>query len=286
MNKDFEKWLKKEIVDNENFYQYYIDNPDQQEDIHKQYEIDTASKEQESWLEWSVRNPELAKREFPNMINDLEIRISNSEPYVTALIIQKIPEGFVKRKNEFDQQLGIKRKKLIQEYINLISYALNFRDNSPEIEREAVLNVQEELIEELEYWQEKLSEITIKQTKTINANNNRSESIKSSIDKWLYEFLENDTLDKVNYNLLSDSLIHYLDKNSFPHISTTIHIGRVNVKRIGWAINRILKEQGKGITIELLKFSKENISIYMKYDFNEEHFKNNNLYKYFTTKPQ
>lgn len=113
----------------------------------------------DDWVEWMVRNPELAEKYYPDLKHGLEARIKSSEPFSTALIIQKLPEKFPKWKQEVDQHLGIKRQKLILGYIEIINIILNQYDYTSEIEQHAITSVRDELTEQLEYWEKEICTI-------------------------------------------------------------------------------------------------------------------------------
>lgn len=107
----------------------------------------------------------------------------------------------------------------------------------------------------------------------------------STIEDWLFEF--KDKMTKTDYQTLVSALSHYFDNGSFPIISKPIQInGRINKKLFGWALNRIFEAKGKSVEKELLQFAKQNISLFIDVNFDENNIRKSNLYKYFTTKTQ
>ena len=105
----------------------------------------------------------------------------------------------------------------------------------------------------------------------------------STIEDWLFEFKEK--MSVKDYKNLSSALLEYFETGKFPKLLNTIQInGRINKKLFGWALNRIFEAKGKGIEKELLKFAKDNISLFKDVQFDENNILNCNLYKYFTTK--
>lgn len=154
MNKDFEKWLKQDTL-----FEYYQNNPSQREDIFNDYQWESASKDIKSWVEWVTKNPELAERYYPKVYNKLTDHIKKSEPYPTALMIQKIPDQFPTWKIEVGAFFGIKKQKLIQQYIELIDIVLEYNYDS-EIIQQAVESVRPELTEQKRFWEEEIKRST------------------------------------------------------------------------------------------------------------------------------
>jgi primosomal protein N' len=110
----------------------------------------------DEWVEWMTRNPELAEKYYPKIMQGLKERIKRSEPYFTALIIQKLPDHFPNWKKEAEEHFGIKRTKTIQGYIDLINAVLIEYEYPSEIEQKAVESVRAELTEQLEYWNKQI----------------------------------------------------------------------------------------------------------------------------------
>ena len=105
----------------------------------------------------------------------------------------------------------------------------------------------------------------------------------STIEDWLYNF--KDKMSDIDYQFLVNALYQYLENGVFPKSSNTIKIrGKINIKKFGWALNRIFEASGKGVELELLKFSHKNISIFENVEFDDSKYLESNLYKYFTTR--
>jgi hypothetical protein len=163
MEKDFEKWLRQDEL-----FEYYESNPEQQESIFNDYRREKEYIKPQNineWV-WMTRNPELAEKHYPELMQGLTQRIKNSEPFVTALIIQELPDHFPKWKTEADQYFGIKRTKMIQSYIDLIKVVLVDYESPSEIEQQGVESVRPELTELLEYWEKELKALPPQQKKT------------------------------------------------------------------------------------------------------------------------
>ena len=106
----------------------------------------------DEWVEWMTLNPELAEKYYPEIMQGLTERIKSSEPFLTALIIQKLPDHFPNWKTEAEKHFGIKRTKMIRGYIDLIKAVLIEYEYPSEIEQKAVESVRAELTEQLKYW--------------------------------------------------------------------------------------------------------------------------------------
>ncbi len=109
-------------------------------------------------VNWIILNPQLAEKYYPNIVTGLKQRIWKSQPYKTALLIQRVPQLFPDWKSKADEFFGIRKEKIIKEYIELLSIILNDFDSSNEHEiiREAVESVRLELEEQLEFWKKEL----------------------------------------------------------------------------------------------------------------------------------
>jgi len=112
--------------------------------------------------------------------------------------------------------------------------------------------------------------------------------LRSTIEDYLDEFKEENIISESDYDKLVSALYQYFETGSFPNIDNQIKVGKVNVKRFGWALNEIfrsIKNMNESLPVEYLRFAKQNISIFAMVKFDETQIFNSNLYKYFTTKP-
>jgi hypothetical protein len=108
---------------------------------------------------------------------------------------------------------------------------------------------------------------------------------RSTIEDWLCGFEEK--MSEADYQNLVLALVQYFETGIFPTLANPIKInGRLNMKRVGWALNRIFEAKGKGVEKELLQFAKQNISLFADVQFDETNILNSRLYKYFTTKTE
>ena len=110
---------------------------------------------------------ELAEQYYPEFAERVRDKLRDMDPIIRAGIFKKIPEHFPNWKAEADQHLGIKRRKLINSYIDIISKALYFCLNDEEI-RNTIEPIKDELEEQLEYWEKELSKPQQKPLLTIN----------------------------------------------------------------------------------------------------------------------
>ncbi len=111
----------------------------------------------------------------------------------------------------------------------------------------------------------------------------------STIEDFLSVYMDEKVLDRINYDSLIQALKHYFDTGEFPQLVDKIKVGRVNMKRFGWSLNKIfraLKTNNETLSLDYFRFAKQYISIYEKVDFNEIYITKCNLYKYFTTKTE
>jgi hypothetical protein len=125
------------------------------------------------------------------------------------------------------------------------------------------------------------SNIQIETTKTTTHLND------SFINDIILEKLE-DILTNVNttqYGLLVDMLIKYFENDRVPFKVNKINLGRINKKKVGWALKEIYTTiTNESLTYEYLEFIKENVLLFKDVELNKDDLFYCNLYKYFTTK--
>ena len=132
---------------------------------------------------------------------------------------------------------------------------------------------------------EKSKAIDEKNPELVTENNTSIEAI----EDWLYPFKEEKILTETDYNKLVLALRSYFETGVFPIMNKQINVGKVNIKRFGWALNEIFKAnntQNEKLSkhIEYLLFAKQNISIFRDVEFDEKNVLKSKLYNYFTTK--
>ena len=183
MDKDFEKWLKQDEL-----FDYYKTNPERQDEIFKDYQREKEYINPENideWVKWLCNNPELAEKQYPLTVNNLKERVQNTEPFLSANIIQNLPENFILWKTEIDNHNGKYREKKIKEQITLLNGVLNKWKYPTEIEQQAVESVRPYLVEQLEYWQKELKALPPQQT--LNENETVRHTAKHYVLAYLIE---------------------------------------------------------------------------------------------------
>lgn len=109
----------------------------------------------------------------------------------------------------------------------------------------------------------------------------------SFINDIIIEKLEN-VLTNVNttqYGLLVDMLNKYFQNNRVNFSVNKINLGRLNKKKVGWALKEIYTSiTNESLTYEYLEFIKENVLLFKDVELKKNDFFYCNLYKYFTTK--
>lgn len=193
----------------------------------------------DEWVEWMTRNPELAEKYYPEIMQGLTERIKSSEPFLTALIIQKLPNHFPNWKTEAEKYLCIKRKKMIQGYIDLIKAVLIEYEYPSEIEQKAVESVRAELTEQLEYWNNELKALP---PQPISVNESRTKKVIfetiTNIDKqgWQYAFFS-----EQDYNLFTDLLTNFFEYKPYTLPETIIQLKRTCKTKVAKALGEIHK---------------------------------------------
>ena len=116
------------------------------------------------------------------------------------------------------------------------------------------------------------------------ANPNSNDYILSTINEYLEPFKSK--IKDTDYDKLAGNLKRYFETGNFFKIGV-IPVGRVNMKALGWALNNIYRGLKQGnLSVDYLRFARNNISTFSKVDFDESNYTKSKLYKYFTTKTQ
>ncbi len=115
-----------------------------------------------------------------------------------------------------------------------------------------------------------------------NEAEEKNNFILSTIDEH-FEDVRNEINDD-DYDRLRNALKTFIENEKFPTLEKEINLKRLAVKKVGWIINRILFDFGKSVSIDVLNFSINNISIYSKQEIDKTDYKKTNIYKHFTQK--
>ncbi len=134
------------------------------------------------------------------------------------------------------------------------------------------------------YLEKRLSEAGGAENKATVETNNVT---LSTIEDWLFPFKYEGAISDGEYLILISSLLEYFETGFFPKLAKKIKVGKVNMKRFGWALNQIYKSEKSGsLSSEYLQFAKDWISVFEGVEFDKSDIKRSNLYKYFTTKTE
>lgn len=117
-------------------------------------------------------------------------------------------------------------------------------------------------------------------------NQPENDLLRSTIVEYLSDF--ESIINKQDFEILTNALKQYFETDTFPVLQKVIKVGRINKKRFGWVLNELFRcEKGNSkLTIEYLKFAKNNISLFIDVEFDQNNMMNSTLYKYFTTRTQ
>jgi hypothetical protein len=90
-----------------------------------------------------------------------------------------------------------------------------------------------------------------------------------------------------DYDILTNSMLEYISKGSFPKLEKKIIFRQMDKKCIGWALKEIYKcFRTDKLPIELFKFAQQNINLFEKDIIVEDNFFKSRFYKSFTSKPK
>tara|TARA_R110000796_G_scaffold54597_2_gene127582 strand:- start:1914 stop:2741 length:828 start_codon:yes stop_codon:yes gene_type:complete len=238
MDKDFEKWLKQDEL-----FDYYKTNPEQQDEIFKDYQREKEYINPENideWVKWLCNNPELAEKQYSLTVNNLKERVQNTEPFLSANIIQNIPENFIVWKTEINNHNGKYREKKIKEQITLLNGVLNEWQYPTKIEQQAVESVRPYLVEQLEYWESELKNLP---PQSIDKQQNRTKQLIvetfENMDKkgWQYAFST-----EQDYNLFTNLLTNFFEYKDYSIPETAIQLKRSCKTKVAKALGEIHKE--------------------------------------------
>ena len=238
MDKDFEKWLKQDEL-----FDYYKTNPEQQDEIFKDYQREKEYINPENideWVKWLCNNPELAEKQYSLTVNNLKERVQNTEPFLSANIIQNLPENFIVWKTEINNHNGKYREKKIKEQITLLNGVLNEWQYPTKIEQQAVESVRPYLVEQLEYWESELKNLP---PQSIDKQQNRTKQLIvetfENMDKkgWQYAFST-----EQDYNLFTNLLTNFFEYKDYSIPETAIQLKRSCKTKVAKALGEIHKE--------------------------------------------
>lgn len=238
MDKDFEKWLKQDEL-----FDYYKTNPEQQDEIFKDYQREKEYINPENideWVKWLCNNPELAEKQYSLTVKNLKDRVQNTEPFLSANIIQNLPENFIVWKTEINNHNGKYREKKIKEQITLLNGVLNEWQYPTKIEQQAVESVRYYLVEQLEYWESELKNLP---TQPIDKQQNRTKQLIveafENMDKkgWQYAFST-----EQDYNLFTNLLTNFFEYKDYSIPETAIQLKRSCKTKVAKALGEIHKE--------------------------------------------
>jgi len=238
MDKDFEKWLKQDEL-----FDYYKTNPEQQDEIFKDYQREKEYINPENideWVKWLCNNPELAEKQYSLTVKNLKDRVQNTEPFLSANIIQNLPENFIVWKTEINNHNGKYREKKIKEQITLLNGVLNEWQYPTKIEQQAVESVRSYLVEQLEYWESELKNLP---TQPIDKQQNRTKQLIvesfENMDKkgWQYAFST-----EQDYNLFANLLTNFFEYKDYSIPETAIQLKRSCKTKVAKALGEIHKE--------------------------------------------
>ena len=102
-----------------------------------------------------------------------------------------------------------------------------------------------------------------------------------SINDYLEQFKDEGKIDDNNYNLLVKAFLSYINYKIFPEEKIKFK-GKVDQKKLGTSIRKLLKRKGLDVDDRVLRFAKNYISIYENTKYHEGiKGRENLLYRYF-----
>ncbi len=108
-------------------------------------------KDLDIWYNWMVNNEEFAEKEYSEMMELVREIIRKMPSYIIAESFERIPEHFVKWKNDIENSLPLTRERKIKECIKLIKILL-YQEFDDVIEN-TLKKIKPELIEMKQYFE-------------------------------------------------------------------------------------------------------------------------------------
>ncbi|MDB0058323.1 hypothetical protein N9F17_02200 [Salibacteraceae bacterium] len=178
MTEDFKKWLNNHPETKAE----YESNPEWREDIFIDYQKETAYKDFDTWLSWALKNEETARTHFPHVFETIEKAVTESSDFQSATVIQTIADGFPKQRKEAEELIGPAKQKFIKTHINIIRLVLADVDKKPQLEKDTILNREDEFEANLKYWENELTKLDSKSDSSISSENETAQKIISLFD--------------------------------------------------------------------------------------------------------
>lgn len=238
MDKDLEKRLKQDEL-----YEFYIQNPNQQKHIEDDYQREKEAItdiNKDYWIEWMTLNPDLGEKYYPLIMKGLVKRMQDTPPFITANIIQKLPNQFATCKAEIKKHEGKVKSKKIKEQIELLNTALGDGKFEGEIIKNAINSVRDELTDQLKYWELELKALV---PQPINNELNRTKEVitdyfeRMHVDGYEYAFRsEND------YNTFINILINNFESKKYDLPQSTIQLKRGCKTKLAGTLGKIHSE--------------------------------------------
>jgi hypothetical protein len=111
-------------------------------------------------------------------------------------------------------------------------------------------------------------------------------SVEAKIDNHIKPFLDDNSVNENDYNILKKVLINYFNEEDYKPIANHIFLKTGNKKKLGFALGNLHREIKPGkIKISYLELLKVTINQYAREEFEQADYQRSNLYKYITTKP-
>ena len=178
MTEDFANWLNKHPETKKEYQEHH----EWRNEIFKDYQLETAYEDFDSWLKWALENEESARNHFPYVMAILGKAVLRSSDFKNATVIQIAADAFPKWRKEANDLIGPAKRKFIQSQINLNELVLEDIEEKPEMVKDTILNRKDEFEGNLKYWQDELQ--------IILSNPNSSTLPTSETEKMILEIID------------------------------------------------------------------------------------------------
>lgn len=204
----FVEWLKQDGL-----FDYYHQNPHQQDEIYNDYLKEKEYIPEEFidfWVDWMSRNPTLAKEKYPILMKGIEQRIQQTPRFLFALLIQKLPDFIVEWKQEAKVKLPKQREAAYKSFIDIIENILYRYSYQSKEEQQALNEVKPFLIEHLEDLKKELHPVELN---SLTKENSRTKDfIFNQFSKMDSQGIDFAFRSQEDYEIFQNALVDYFEK--------------------------------------------------------------------------
>ena len=181
MTEDFKKWLDKHATTKKE----YESHPEFREEIFRDYQLETAFEDFDSWLNWALKNEETARRHFPHIMDDVLTKaVLGFSDFKHAQVVQVIADFQPKWRKESEDLIGPAKRKFIKNMISILETILLKESRTTPVVSGTIESFKDEFVSSLEYWNGELEKLGPNDKATVQS--------KSEVEQRIRKYFEDD----------------------------------------------------------------------------------------------